>query len=122
MAVRTWVRSDREIEITSDYLAYSDGPFTFHLTGIALGKRSTWQQMCWGRTRSTLAVTPALAIALDIVWAVRGHSVRGKDAVVVPLVRGQARAPGDGIVRLGGPAPTARAPRPNGSAGGPGAM
>lgn len=61
------VKSEYETEMTALYLSRSDGPFAFHPTETAGGAFFRLDDVRAGRVSATLAMTPALLCALDVL-------------------------------------------------------
>lgn len=61
------VKSEYETEMTALYLGRSDGPFAFHPTETAGGAFFTLEEVRAGQVGATLAMTPALLRALDVL-------------------------------------------------------
>ncbi|HEV8194034.1 MAG TPA: NUDIX domain-containing protein [Ktedonobacterales bacterium] len=61
------VRTEPETEITEIFATSSDGPYTFHPTETDGGILLPLSQVRLGRANRTLAMTPALLAALDVL-------------------------------------------------------
>jgi isopentenyldiphosphate isomerase len=55
-----------ETEMTAVYLARSDGPYHFHPTETEGGVLFGWDEIWHGRQDGSLALTPAVVVALDL--------------------------------------------------------
>lgn len=82
---KTLVKSAPETEITSLYLARSDGPFQFHPTETAGGTFMTLDDVQRGMRSDALAVTPALRSAIEQLSQYTGRSEGGLPALLAKL-------------------------------------
>ncbi|MBF6589781.1 MAG: NUDIX domain-containing protein [Ktedonobacterales bacterium] len=64
---KTLVRSEPETEVTAIFVARCNGPFRFHPTETEGGLLLTWAAVWQGQADGSLAMTPALVAALDMV-------------------------------------------------------